>query len=100
MSHTAGPRLLNGLQEIRKEFPDMVRNVRGKGLFCAYDIVSPELRDKFIKACWAKKMLILPCGDNSVRFRPALNVPLEDIDKGLDLTRQCLKEVRCACSCK
>lgn len=100
VANTAGPRLLNGLQEIRKEFPDMVRNVRGKGLFCAYDIVSPELRDKFIKACWAKKMLILPCGDNSVRFRPALNVPLEDIDKGLDLTRQCLKEVRCACSCK
>ena len=62
----------------------MVRNVRGKGLFGAYDIVSPELRDKFIKTCWSEKMLILPCGDNSVRFRPALNVPLEDIDKGLE----------------
>ncbi|EFQ24018.1 L-lysine 6-transaminase precursor [Aminomonas paucivorans DSM 12260] len=99
VSHTAGPRLLNGLQEIRKEFPDMVRNVRGKGLFCAYDIVSPELRDKFIKTCWSEKMLILPCGDNSVRFRPALNVPLEDIDKGLEITRQCLKKVRCDSSC-
>jgi len=38
-------------------------------------------------------MLILPCGTTSVRFRPALNVPVEDIDKGLEISRQCLREV-------
>ncbi len=89
----AGPRLFKGLKEIEKEFPDFVGNVRGKGLMCAYDICCPTLRDKFIKACHARKMLILPCGTHSVRFRPALNVPLADIDKGLEISREVAKEV-------
>ena len=42
---------------------------------CAYDICSEELRNKFLKACQANHMLILGCGANTVRFRPALNVP-------------------------
>jgi L-lysine 6-transaminase len=93
VSNTAGPALINGLEEIRREFPDVVSNVRGKGLMCAYDLRDSQLRDKFIKTCWGKRMLVLPCGDRSVRFRPALNVPLEDIKEGLETTRSCLKEV-------
>lgn len=91
VSNTAGPRLFNGLKALAKEFPQYIRNVRGKGLMCAYDIVCPKLRDKFLSACHAKKMLILGCGSNTVRFRPALNVPAEDIDKGLEISRECLK---------
>ncbi|EHM09781.1 LOW QUALITY PROTEIN: L-lysine 6-transaminase [Thermanaerovibrio velox DSM 12556] len=93
VSNTAGPALLSGLEEIGREFPDVVSNVRGKGLMCAYDLKDSQLRDKFIRACWAKRMLVLPCGDRSVRFRPALNVPLEDVKEGLETTRSCLKEV-------
>jgi L-lysine 6-transaminase len=93
VANSAGPHLFNGLKELEKEFPQAICNVRGKGLMCAYDFVSEDLRNKFLKACWAKNMLILPCGTVSMRFRPALNVPLEDIDKGLEISRQCLKEV-------
>jgi L-lysine 6-transaminase len=93
VANTAGPRLFNGLKELEKEFPEAISNVRGKGLMCAFDLTNEALRGKFLKACWDKKMLILPCGTTSVRFRPALNVPVEDIDKGLEISRQCLREV-------
>lgn len=93
VSNVAGPELLGGLHGIRQEFPDLVSNVRGKGLMCAYDLKDSQVRDRFIRACWSKRMLVLPCGERSVRFRPALNVSLEDIREGLDITRSCLKEV-------
>ena len=32
-------------------------------------------------------MLILPCSTQSIRFRPALNVPTTDLDKGLEITQ-------------
>ena len=38
-------------------------------------------------------MLILGCGANTVRFRPALNVPLEDIKLGIEISRKAAKEV-------
>jgi L-lysine 6-transaminase len=36
-------------------------------------------------------MLILPCGTRTVRFRPALNVPLEDIAHGIEISRDAAK---------
>ena len=92
VSNTAGPALYNGLLELQKEFPKHIWNVRGKGLMCAFDISCPTLRAAFLKSCAEQKMLILPCGTHSVRFRPALNVPLEDIKKGLEIARKAAKE--------
>ena len=92
VSNTAGPALYNGLLELQKEFPKHIWNVRGKGLMCAFDICCPTLRAKFLKSCTEQKMLILPCGTHSVRFRPALNVPLEDLKKGLDIARKAATE--------
>ncbi|MBO8153614.1 L-lysine 6-transaminase [Thermovirga sp.] len=93
VANTAGPALLDGLKTLQKEFPKLMSNVRGKGLMCAYDLPSEELRSKAIKKFWAKKMLVLPCGDVSIRFRPALNVPVEDLQKALDLTREVFTEL-------
>ena len=93
VSEKAGPELLNGLHALQKEFPEYITNVRGKGLMCAYDICCTELRDKFLKECHANNMLILGCGDRTVRFRPALNVPLADIDLGLEISRNAAKKV-------
>lgn len=93
VSNTAGPALYNGLKELEAEFPKYIGNVRGKGLMCAYDICSPELRNQFLKAATNQHMLILGCGANTVRFRPALNVPLEDIKLGIELSRNAAKEV-------
>ena len=38
-------------------------------------------------------MLILGCGSNTVRFRPALNVPLDDLQLGIEISRKAAKEV-------
>ncbi|MDL2298772.1 L-lysine 6-transaminase [Synergistaceae bacterium OttesenSCG-928-D05] len=93
VSNTAGPALYAGLKELEKEFPEFINNVRGKGLMCAYDICCPKLRDAFLKECTNEHMLILGCGSNTVRFRPALNVPLEDVQKGIEISRKAAKKV-------
>ena len=93
VSETAGPALLKGLHDLCDEFPDYICNVRGKGLMCAYDINTPELRSQFLAECAKRHMLILPCGTRTVRFRPALNVPLEDIERGISISREAAKAV-------
>ena len=92
VANTAGPVLMKGLKELEKEFDGVIENVRGKGLMCAFDVKTPELRGKFLSACAKHKMLILPCGTRTVRFRPALNVPIEDLQRGLEIARTAAKE--------
>lgn len=94
VANTAGPKLLKGLQDIQKEFSDMIWNVRGKGLMCAYDFHSAEMRNRAVQKFHSKNVLVLPCGDVSIRFRPALNIPEKDLEKGLDFTREVLGELR------
>lgn len=100
VANTAGPRLFNGLKKLEADFPQFIENVRGKGLMCAYDLKTTELRDKAVRALWARKMLVLPCGDKSIRYRPALNVPVEDLDKALAISEEVYTELAKECGCK
>lgn len=82
-ARTVGEHFLAGLQAIAGEYPELVSNVRGRGLMCAFDLPSGDDVSKFIGQAMAHKAIILPCGERSVRFRPALTVTVEDIDHGL-----------------
>jgi L-lysine 6-transaminase len=46
--------------------------VRGQGLMIAFDVATGEIRDKVIEAGLAESMLLLSCGETSIRFRPYL----------------------------
>lgn len=92
-SRRVGAVLLSGLQELAGEFPDKLTNPRGLGLFCAFDLPDAGFRKRFREKLFERRVLILPCGERSIRFRPALNIPEEDIVRGLELIRQVLKEI-------
>ncbi len=86
-----GERLLRGLQELHRDFPEHTGNPRGKGLFCALDLASPELRSATVATAQELGMIILSTGHQGLRFRPALNLTTEDLDLGVELLRQSLK---------
>lgn len=86
-----GARLLAGLEELQRDFPDFAGNARGRGLFCALDLATPELRTATISKAQELGMIVLATGHRGLRFRPALNLRPEDLDLGLDMLRKSLK---------
>ena len=89
--HTQGERLLHGLQEIHRDFPEYTSNPRGKGLFCALDMATPMLRTQTVAKAQELGMIILSTGHQGLRFRPALNLATEDLDLGVDLLRKSIQ---------
>ena len=87
-----GAYLLAALEELPAEFPELVSNVRGRGLMCAFDLPDRATRDRLRIDAYENRMLILGCGVRSLRFRPALTVSREEIDAGLDIIRECLSK--------
>ena len=83
-SRIVGEFLLDGLKKLAQKYPDHISAARGKGLMCAFDLKDGASRDWLRKALYDEGVIVLTCGDQSLRFRPHLNVTKEDIQTILD----------------
>src|SRR5439155_8399586 len=87
---TTGAHLLRGLEQLAAERPEVVSNSRGKGLMCAIEFRDAATRDAVSRKAYEFGMIILPCGVTSLRFRPPLDVRIEEIDEALSLLRRAI----------
>ncbi len=85
-----GEHLKYQLEKIQKDFPQLISNVRGLGLMCSFDLPDTKIRNEFRDLCFKNKLLILGCGEKSIRFRPPLNINENEIDKGLNIIKNVL----------
>jgi 4-aminobutyrate aminotransferase len=94
-----GERLTAGLRSLQGEH-ECMGDVRGKGLMVAVELVrdrvtkerAPEWRNALVQRAFHKGLLLLGCGENTVRFCPALTVSAQEIDACLELFREALGE--------
>lgn len=86
-----GAHLLGRLTDMQQRYPAILSNARGKGLFAAIDLPNGELRSKAITQIFQKNVILLGCGDRSIRFRPSLNITIAQIDEGLDVIESVVK---------
>jgi L-lysine 6-transaminase len=90
---TVGAYFIGELQRFAAEFPTLVSNVRGLGLMAAFDLPSSEQRDAGIKAMMMQDVMVLSSGHQSIRFRPALNLSMEEAAEGIRRMEKALKEL-------
>ena len=88
-----GRYLLERLHELSRSHPEVVSNVRGIGLICAFDLPDKETRDEVVKRSLENKMIILGCGAKSIRFRPQLNVSTSEIDQAMDVLKKVISDL-------
>jgi L-lysine 6-transaminase len=89
---TVGTHLQHRLHELQSDF-DPVRNVRGRGLMCAFDLSTPDLRDAVREHTFEEGAIVLGCGDRSIRFRSPLTITEDEIDRGVACLRRALETV-------
>jgi L-lysine 6-transaminase len=78
-----GDWLLSELRALGERHADLVMNVRGRGLMCALDLPSATRRDRAVRQLRDEHVIVLPCGERSLRFRPALDVTEQALGFGL-----------------
>ncbi|MBK6685221.1 MAG: L-lysine 6-transaminase [Deltaproteobacteria bacterium] len=81
-----GERLRQGLLAFESQY-ESVTNVRGVGLLLAFDLPTTAQRDHVVQEAMNRGLLVLSCGERSVRLRPALDVGPADCDRALDTLR-------------
>lgn len=93
---TVGSYLLSQLEDIEKN-NHFVTGARGKGLMCAFDLPNTHARNEVISACYDNGLMILPCGTNTIRFRPPLNITKDQINEGISIIKTSIKEAAAKC---
>ncbi|NPV12187.1 MAG: L-lysine 6-transaminase [Ignavibacteria bacterium] len=88
-----GNYLLTSLQKLQDDFSEFVSNARGLGLMCAIDLKDKSFRDELRKKLFENGMIILGCGEKSIRFRPRLSITKENIDEAMEIFRKSLKQI-------
>jgi 4-aminobutyrate aminotransferase len=95
-----GLQLMTGLRKFQEEYPQ-IGDVRGLGLMVGTEFIvdgkqakAKQLVKDVIHAAEEKGMLLLSCGtyDNTLRWIPPLNVTAEQINDGLKIFGEALKE--------
>ncbi len=97
-----GNRLMKGLLELQKTY-ECMGDVRGKGLMVAVELVkdretrepATKLRPRIIKKAFEKGLLVLGCGENSIRFCPSLTVKAAEVDTCLTIFEEAMKKAGC-----
>lgn len=86
-----GAYLLDRLIDLSHAYPHLVSNPRGRGLFCAFDLPTPSLRQQFLQRSFTEGLIVLGSGENSVRFRPTLDITTERIDEAIEIIEKVLQ---------
>ena len=95
-----GEYLMTELRELQKSM-ECMGDVRGKGLMVGVELVkdretkerASDWRNEVIQKAFQKGLLLLGCGENTIRFSPALTVTGEEIDTCLSIFEESLREV-------
>ena len=68
----------------------LISAARGRGLFLAFDLPDAKTREEFWKGFFDLGVLTLRSGENSIRFRPPLDITAEVIDEAMDANAEIL----------
>ena len=79
---------LNELNTIKKEFPKIIKEVRGIGYLIGLQLFFDQT--KFIQKLMDYKLLTIRAGENVIRILPPLNVKKSEIKLALEIIRKVL----------
>tara|TARA_B100001121_G_scaffold308184_1_gene331491 strand:- start:780 stop:1916 length:1137 start_codon:yes stop_codon:yes gene_type:complete len=88
-----GNHLTKCLNDLQANHPNIVSNVRNKGLFGAFDLNDGEQRDSLVGAILNEGAMMLGCGTKSIRFRPHLNITEQEMNDGFSMIDKAISNI-------
>jgi len=94
-AESMGEYAMDALEEMQSRHPS-IGQVRGKGLMIGVEFVDDdgakrpahEFRERVIEEAYARGLLLLGCGESTVRLAPALSIDESLLDEGLRIIEE------------
>lgn len=95
-----GEYLMGRLNELQARYPDLIGQVRGKGLMIGIELITDRtsrkpakaFADRLLHTAYRKGLLLLTCGVSTVRLMPPLMIDKNLCDEAIELLDAALAE--------
>lgn len=78
------------LKSLKNEYPDVVSNVRGKGLLLLIDFNNESIAAKVYEMCLSNGLFVTLTNGTGARIFPALNIKKQELEEGLVILEKVL----------
>lgn len=89
-----GEFLLKEIQQLAGKFPVLISNPRGRGLMAAFDLDTPAHRGELMTKAYEAGLILIGCGERSIRFRTPLNITQDELKTGLGIISDVVKKIK------
>jgi acetylornithine/N-succinyldiaminopimelate aminotransferase len=79
-------------ESLKDEFPDVVKEIRGKGLLCGMQLKKPAVAVRAMML--ERNMLGGSAGENVLRLAPPLIITEDHVREAVGILRECFKEAQ------
>ena len=83
---------ISKLNQIKKEYPDIIKDIRGKGLLIAIELADADITLDIYSKCLNDGLILNVTQRNVMRIFPALNIKIEEMKKGLNILKNALNK--------
>lgn len=86
------------LSKLRNSFPQLVDEVRGRGLILGVQLkgvggkTSTEIANLIVTKAREKGLLVITAGEGTIRLVPPLNIPQEAVSQGLEILEEAMRD--------
>jgi 4-aminobutyrate aminotransferase len=88
-----GEFLISGLRELQQKYPGFITDVRGIGLMIGVEFRTGEDAEEVQRAAFERGLLVLECGERSIRISPPLVISRGQASTGLQLLGEAMHAV-------
>jgi hypothetical protein len=88
-----GARARAGLEALSRQYPEILKNVRGVGVMLGFDVQRTDLCDALLDRTFRRGLVLLPAGERSVRFYPRYDTEPFAIDEALSMLRAAIEDL-------
>ena len=82
-----GERARTGLEALAREYPEILKHVRGAGVMLGFDVQRADLCDALHDRTFRRGLVLLPAGERTLRFYPRYDTAPYAIDEALSILR-------------
>jgi hypothetical protein len=83
----------DGLRALLRDFEGLLGGLRGRGVLLGFDVMRADWRDWLRDAAFRRGLILLPAGEQTLRFYPRYDMRQSAIEEAIELLRRALDDL-------